>query len=337
MGGPAGAGRRAGRAQPVRRPGDRRRLRIGDRRHRSSMASRCTTPVRGAQRHVWPDRVPRVRAVRADLPVARRWDYLPAAHAASLVFDLVTIGGTGAARAAPAPGDATAGELGLALGWAWAACPFTLLGLMDAHQRRASRDAVRVRAARLRFAGRRAARCWVLQPRRSSAPAALLPLFAGRRDASGCEGRGHLRSRCVHGRCVAGSIGLFLPPGGLERVLQPHARLPDQPHRRVFAVGAAPGAGPAEDGARGRRRCCSRCGVALVPRERVAASRSRHSLRRSRSRSSSPALHWFYYYIAWFLPFVLVALLAAPNARRRRRMPERRGPAHEAAPAGPSA
>jgi hypothetical protein len=27
-----------------------------------------------------------------------------------------------------------------------------------------------------------------------------------------------------------------------------------------------------------------------------------------------PAMHWFYYYVMWFLPFALVALLASPRA-----------------------
>jgi len=26
-----------------------------------------------------------------------------------------------------------------------------------------------------------------------------------------------------------------------------------------------------------------------------------------------PAIHWFYYYIVWFMPFVLVAVLVAPR------------------------
>jgi hypothetical protein len=29
-----------------------------------------------------------------------------------------------------------------------------------------------------------------------------------------------------------------------------------------------------------------------------------------------PATHWYYYYIMWFLPFTLVALLARPGERR---------------------
>jgi hypothetical protein len=57
------------------------------------------------------------------------WNYLASAHAASIFFDLVTIVGLvflGRRLRAGREGL----RLGLALGWAWAACPFTLLALM---------------------------------------------------------------------------------------------------------------------------------------------------------------------------------------------------------------
>ena len=43
------------------------------------------------------------------------------------------------------------------------------------------------------------------------------------------------------------------------------------------------------------------------------------------------ATHWFYLYIVWFVPFVLVALLAAPRGRATSRRPRRsRKPEREA-------
>src|SRR5204863_354321 len=58
------------------------------------------------------------------------WDSLPAAHAATLFFDLLTIVGLvllgRRLRAGP---EGT--RLGLALGWAWAAFPFTLWAVME--------------------------------------------------------------------------------------------------------------------------------------------------------------------------------------------------------------
>ena len=57
------------------------------------------------------------------------WDSLPSAHAAAIAFDLVTIAGLVLLGRRLAPG--TRGRrLGVLLGWAWAACPFTLLGLV---------------------------------------------------------------------------------------------------------------------------------------------------------------------------------------------------------------
>lgn len=54
--------------------------------------------------------------------------------------------------------------------------------------------------------------------------------------------------------------------------------------------------------------------VAFVPRERslqqVAALAAAITIA-----VQLPALHWFYYYIAWFLPFVLVAMLAGSEER----------------------
>ena len=48
-----------------------------------------------------------------------------------------------------------------------------------------------------------------------------------------------------------------------------------------------------------------------------------------------PATHWFYYYIVWFLPFLLVAVLA-PLARPRRPPKPRRSGSARTAGATPS-
>ena len=79
------------------------------------------------------------------------WDYLPRrtrrrSSSTSLRLGLVLLGRR--------LRDGREGvRLGLALGWAWAACPFTLLALMHAHERRSDRDALRAQPARLRLAG----------------------------------------------------------------------------------------------------------------------------------------------------------------------------------------
>jgi hypothetical protein len=58
------------------------------------------------------------------MPWSGAWDDLPAAHGAAIVFDLLTLGGVfllGRRVGGPA--------LGIALAWAWAAFPFTLYAL----------------------------------------------------------------------------------------------------------------------------------------------------------------------------------------------------------------
>ena len=97
----------------------------------------------------------RLRAVRAAAAVERRWDDLPAAHAAAIVVR---------------PADASAllwllgrrvggRTLGIALAYAWAAFPFTLYALEHERQRRARAAARAARAARgVERAGARRAR-----------------------------------------------------------------------------------------------------------------------------------------------------------------------------------
>jgi hypothetical protein len=139
------------------------------------------------------------------------------------------------------------------------------------------------------------------------APAALLPLFAG--------GSGRARGKkewfattAAFAIVVAGSIALFLPPGGLSEFYN-HTLGFQFTRTDVFSPwalysGLAPVKDVLELGA-----LLLAAGVAFVPRER--------SLRQIAALAAAvtiavqlPALHWFYYYIAWFLPFVLVALLA---------------------------
>ena len=63
------------------------------------------------------------------MPWKGLWSDLPAAHAAAIVFDLLTIAGLIALGMMLRAGR-QGRRLGLALAWGWAAFPFTLLGLM---------------------------------------------------------------------------------------------------------------------------------------------------------------------------------------------------------------
>jgi Glycosyltransferase family 87 len=231
------------------------------------------------------------------------WNYLPSAHAASIVFDLVTVGGL-VTLGRRLRGGREGWRLGLALGWAWSACPFTLLALMMhtndglvamlsvlsllAFASPAARGALLGLAAAAKFA-----------------PAALLGLYAGQRDR-GIKGA----VACVASFAVVvvTAIGLYLPSGGLTEfynhtigyqltrsdVFSAWALHPSlDPLKLVIEVGAVVLA----------------AAVAFFPRRRsvveICALAGAITIA-----LQLPAVHWFYYFIVWFVPFVLVALLA---------------------------
>jgi hypothetical protein len=231
------------------------------------------------------------------------WDYLASAHAASIFFDLVTIVGL-VLLGRRLRGGREGLRLGLVLGWAWAACPFTLLALMMhtndgliamlsvlsllAFASPAARGALLGLAAAAKFAS-----------------AALLPLFAARADR-------RLRDSIV---CVAAfavvvltAIGLYLPSGGLTEFY--HHTIGYQLNRSdVFSAWALH---PALDPVKAAIEAGAviLCGiVAFRPRERsishVCALAAAITIA-----VQLPAVHWFYYFIVWFIPFALVALLA---------------------------
>jgi hypothetical protein len=231
------------------------------------------------------------------------WNYLPSAHVASIVFDLVTIGGLVLLGRRLRTGREGL-RLGLALGWAWAACPFTLLVLMLhtndgliamlsvlsllAFSSPAARGALLGLAAAAKFA-----------------PAALLGLYAGDRRR-GIKGT----LVCLASFVVVAvtAIGLYLPSGGLSEFY--HHTIGYQLTRSdVFSPwGLHPGLDPLKTvlEAAALALCAI---VAFVPRRRslneVCALAGAITIA-----VQLPAVHWFYYFIVWFMPFVLVALLA---------------------------
>jgi hypothetical protein len=109
----------------------------------------------------------------------------------------------------------------------------------------------------------------------------------------------------------ATSIAAYLPSGGLrefyDRTIGYQLSRPD-----VFSPWALhPGLHPAQTVVEVLAVGLV-LALALVPKERslaqVAALAAAVTIA-----IQLPALHWFYYYILWFLPFVLVAILARPQ------------------------
>jgi len=251
------------------------------------------------------------------------WDYLPSAHAASIVFDLVTVGGLVAlGRRLKHGGEGT--RLGLTLGWAWAACPFTLLGMtmhtndglvamlsvlsLVVFSSPAARGAMVALAAAAKFS-----------------PAALLPLYASPRDR-GLKGA----AACVlaFAAVVAVSVGLYLPTGGLTQFYD-HTIGYQLTRLDVFSPWALhPGLAPVKTALEVLALLLA-AAVAFVPRRRsltqVCALAAAVTIA-----VQLPAIHWFYYYVIWFMPFVLVALLGPRAATVQQ--PDWSRPAHDEQP-----
>jgi hypothetical protein len=252
------------------------------------------------------------------LPWDGTWGKLPAAHGAAIAFDLLTIVGLGLLGLRLRPGR-EGRELGAALAYAWAAYPYTAFVL----ETNANDSLVALFCVAALLAA-------TLEPTRAGgsallrgiaiglgaaskfAPLALAPLFAvaGRRD--------RLRCALLFGGALALTIAVtvfpFAPDGGLrelyDRTLGYQAGRPSpfsvwgqapsldwlQTVVKVAAIGLA-------------------LAVAFVPRgrepRRLAALGAAVLIA-----IELTATHWFYLYIVWFTPFVLVTAMGAYVAPR---------------------
>ncbi|MHB8658505.1 MAG: hypothetical protein ACYC91_11215 [Solirubrobacteraceae bacterium] len=236
-------------------------------------------------------------------PWKGHWDYLASAHVASIVFDLVTVAGLVLLGRQLAPGR-EGRRLGLTLGWIWAACPFTLLGLVGhtndglvamlsvlsllVFRSPMARGAVLGLAAAAKFS-----------------PGALLPLFAGPRRPGW---RGMVACGLAFTLVVVFAVAMYLPAGGLsefyQRTLGYQLTRPD-----VFSPWALhPSLAPIKTVLEGLAIAFA-AGLAFRPRRRslvqVCALAAAVTIA-----LQLPAVHWFYYYVIWFMPFVAVALVA---------------------------
>jgi len=231
------------------------------------------------------------------------WDYLPSAHAASIVFDLVTVVGL-VLLGRQLRGGREGWRLGLALGWAWSACPFTLLALM-AHSNDGlvamlsvlSLVAFTSPAARGALLGLAAAAKF--------APAALLGLYAGQRNRGI---KGTIICLASFTVIVVTSIALYLPSGGLAEFYN-HTIGYQLSRSDVFSAWALhPSLDPIKTALELGALVLAAL-VAFVPRQRSIAQIC--ALAGAVTIALQlPAVHWFYYFIVWFMPFVLVAMLA---------------------------
>jgi hypothetical protein len=232
------------------------------------------------------------------------WDGIPAAHAAALTFDLLTLVGLfllGCQMRAGPEGR----RLGLALAWGWAAFPFTLLGVMQN-----TNDGL---LALLLVAA-------LLTMRSAGARGAVIGLAAAAKFFPGA-----LLLRCV-AACVgifAFAFAVYFPTGGL-RVLwnctlgYQLSRPPDfslwainpdigwtQTALQVLAIGLA-------------------LLVAVLPSPRRSLSQMAALAAAIMIALQLPAGHWFYFYIVWFAPYALVGLFGEHHERAAAAAPAER-------------
>ena len=228
------------------------------------------------------------------------WDALPAAHATAIAFDLACLGGMWLV------GTRLGGRpLALLLAYLWAACPFTLLvensGANDALvaalvlaaflclDRPIARGALVTLAGLTKFA-----------------PLALVPLFAGYRSG---------RRRSIAAALTAAAL-VLLPVAvgpGLGRFWDRTVGFQAE-RSSPFSVWSLYDGLDTVQAVLTVAAAALAIAVAFVPRTRdemtVAALGAAVLIALQLT-----VTHWFYLYIVWFLPLLLVALLARPGVR----------------------
>jgi Glycosyltransferase family 87 len=227
------------------------------------------------------------------------WDDLAAAHAAAITFDLATVAGLYVL------GVRLRGRgLGAALAYAWVAFPYTLFALStNSNDTIVAALLVWALVAAASPVGRGA--LLALASAAKFAPLALAPLFAA-------LGR-PLRFGVAFAAAAALVVVPFLPDGGLrdfyDTTLGFHAGR-DSP----FSVwGQEPGLGWLHTAVKVLAVAVALL-VAAVPRRRDAVQTAALGAAALIALQLA-AVHWFYLYVVWFTPFVLVALFAAYRDR----------------------
>jgi Glycosyltransferase family 87 len=238
------------------------------------------------------------------LPWSGRWDDLPAAHGAAIVFELLALGGLLLLGRRMRPGREGA-LLGAALGYAWVAYPYTTFALESN-----SNDTLVAVAcvgallaatlARDRAAAAVAGLAIGLGAAAKFVTVALAPLFA-RRSPAVTFGALLL--------AVALVVAPFIPDGGVrelyDRTVGYQASRPSP-----FSIwGQVESLDWLQNIAKG-----AAAGLAILAAFRPDAP----DLRQTAAMGAAiliavelTATHWFYLYVVWFVPFILVALMAA--------------------------
>jgi hypothetical protein len=269
------------------------------------------------------------------LPWSGRWDDLPAAHAAAIAFDLLTMLGLLWLGRRLRPGrEGTV--LGVGLAYAWAACPYTAFALesnsndsLVALALVGAMLALTLDPARHRLSALARGAAIGLGAAAKFAPLAVAPLFA----TAGRERRWRsaVLFAVVAAALIVVTVAPFVPHGGLrelyDRTLGYQAGRPSP-----FSIwGQHPGLGWLQDVVKAGAAVLA-CAVAFVPRRK--SPRQVAALAAAILIALELAMtHWFYLYVVWFLPVFLVAALAAYRAAPESPAEERPLPARAPVPA----
>jgi hypothetical protein len=238
------------------------------------------------------------------LPWNGEWDSVPAAHAAAIAFDLLTIVGLMLLGATLRRGR-EGRRLGLALSFAWAAYPFSLLALQENTNDLMIAALLVLSLAALRSAPGRGAMLG-LAAAAKFAPLGIAPLLAA--------GTGERRGRqaimfglALMAVCVVATLP-YIPDGGLRELYDttigyqlgrgsPFSLWALHPSLEwLQTLLKASAIGLAAVLAFFPRRRDARQVVALAAAVMIAVQ--------------LPATHWFYFYLAWIAPLVLAAVMS---------------------------
>jgi hypothetical protein len=238
-------------------------------------------------------------------PGASWQSYLPSVRAGTITFDLITTAGLVLLGVRLRSGR-DGWRLGLLMAWFWAACPFSVLGLV----KNTNDGLVAMFAVLVMLSLTAPVRKGVLLGLAAAAkffPAILIPLMGagdGRRDGL------HARKMLAGFVIAAGaSIALFLPPAGLKQMYE-HTLGYQFTRVDIFSPWALhPGLAPIKD--------AIELGVVVLALLVAFRPRGERSPAQIGALAAAlviavqlPALHWFYLYITWFLPLVVIAVLA---------------------------
>ena len=234
------------------------------------------------------------------------WGYLPAARAATITFDLLTIAGLIVLGWRLRSGR-EGWRLGLLFAWLWAACPCSLLGM----EKSTNDGLVALIVVLVMLTLESPIKRGVLVGLGTASkffPAILLPLVAvGRGDADEKTIRKVLAGFVV---ATGASIALFLPPGGLKEFWD-HTIGYQLTRSDIFSIWALhPALAPIKVAVEAGAVILAVL-VAFRPRGRRTPAQVAALAAAVIIAVQLPALHWFYLYIVWFLPLVLVAVLGA--------------------------